>query len=121
MKNLVVSLKTAHEVLEDFKTAYRKAKARHSREPHYEISFDNRKDFERFTRNIHILSYILVFRPKSLYELAKICNMDISNLNKIILFFERIGAVKLKQQTISGRSVRTPTIEYERIEFHLAA
>jgi len=121
MKNLVISLKSSHEVLQDFKAAFRKARGRKFREPHYEISFDNRRDFERFTRNIYILSYILVFRPKSLYELAKICGMDISNLNKIIQFFERIGAVKLKEQKISGRSVRTPTIEYDRIEFNLAA
>lgn len=47
--------------------------------------------------------------------------MDLSNITKIILFFERIGAIKLKEQKISGRCVRKPTIEYDRIEFNLSA
>ncbi len=121
MKSLVISLKTSNEILSGFKTAYRKAKARKIREPHYEVSFDNRRDFDLFVRNIHILSNILAFKPKSIYELAKISKIDTSNLNKIVLFFERIGAIKLKEQTILGRAVRTPIVEYERIEFDLAA
>ena len=52
MKRLVVSLKTSNDVLRDFKAAYQRAKARKAKEPHYEISFDNRKDFDRFVRNV---------------------------------------------------------------------
>ncbi len=91
------------------------------KEPHYGISFDNRRDFERFIKNIHVLSNIRRFKPKSIYELAKVSGIDVSNLNKIILFFEFMGVVKLKEQKISGRSVRTPIVEYDRIEFNLAA
>ena len=121
MKSLVISLKRSHQALKDFKVAYRKAKSSRPKRPHYEIYFDNRQDFERFATNIHILSNIFAFKPKSIYELAKISGVDTSNLNKIILFFERVGVVKLKQHKISGRSVRTPTVEYGRIEFNLAA
>ena len=121
MKRLVISLKTAEDVLQDFKEAYHKAKTRKSKELHYEISFDNRKDFDLFTRNIHILSKVLAFKPKSIYELAKICGIDTSNLNKIILFFEKIGALRIKEQKIAGRSVKTPIVDYDCIEFDLAA
>jgi len=121
MKHLVVSIKSAEEVLTDFKGAYRKAKSGRLDGPHYEISFDNRREFDLFVRNIHILSKILIFKPKSIYELAKIAKMDTSNLNKIILFFEKIGAITLKEQKVSGRSVRTPIVEYQTIEFDLAA
>lgn len=121
MKKLVISLKTAEDALQDFKGAYHKAKMRKSVEPHYEISFDNRKDFELFTKNIHILSKVLAFKPKSLYELAKICGVDTSNLNKIILFFEKVGALRIKEQKIAGRYVKTPIVDYQRIEFDLAA
>src|ERR1041385_3585035 len=110
-----------YEVLKDFKSAYQRAKHRTGRETHYEISFDNRRDFDLFARNIHILSKILAFKPKSVYELAKLCGIDTSNLNKIILFFERIGALRIKEQTIAGRSVRTPIVDYRCIEFDLAA
>ena len=121
MKRLVISLKTSDEALRDLKEAYRKAKMRKAEEPHYEISFDNRKDFDLFARNIHILSKVLAFKPKSVYELAKLCGIDTSNLNKIILFFERIGALRIKEQTIGGRSVRTPIVDYSHIDFDLAA
>jgi predicted transcriptional regulator len=121
MKRLIISLKSSDEVLKDFKSAYQRAKNRTGGEPHYEISFDNRRDFDLFARNIHILSKVLAFKPKSVYELAKLCGIDTSNLNKIILFFEKIGALRIKEQTISGRSVRTPIVDYEKIEFDLAA
>lgn len=121
MKCLQISFKTSKEVLDGFKEAYRKAKTRKSAAPHYEISFDTRRDFELFARNIYILSNILAYKPRSVYELAKISGMDTSNLNKIILFFEKVGAIKIKEQTISGRAVRTPIVDYDRIEFKLAA
>lgn len=121
MKQLVVSLKTSNEVLNDFKGALRKARGRSSTSSHYEISFDNKKEFDRFLKNIQILSNILVFKPKSVYELAKISGVDVSNLNKIILFFESIDAIKLRTSTISGRTVKTPIVEYDQINFKLAA
>ena len=48
-------------------------------------------------------------------------DIDVSNLNKIILFFEAFGVLKLKDMNIDGRSVRKPIVEYDKIEFKLAA
>lgn len=121
MKNLIVSLKTSSEVLEDFKRALNRAKKGKLKTPHYEINFDNKNDFDRFARNLHVLKYILVFKPKSVYELSKIIKMDVSNLNKIILFFEEIGALKVKTSKISGRTVKIPVVEYDKVEFNLTA
>lgn len=121
MKHLLVSLKTSDKILEDFKKAFRKAKREKIKEPHFEISFDNKKDFDRFVRNLHVLKYILLFKPQSVYELSKIIRMDVSNLNKVILFFEEIGALKVKTAKVSGRIVRKPVVEYETVEFNLAA
>jgi predicted transcriptional regulator len=120
MKRLVISLKTSNEALSDFRKAFARAKkSKRPIAPHYEIAFDNKKDFERFVKNIGILSYIIAFKPKSIYELAKIAQMDVSNLNKVIVFFEEVGALKLKTATVSGRTVKTPVVEYERVEFDL--
>ncbi|MFI5391128.1 MAG: hypothetical protein ACHQYQ_07190 [Bacteriovoracales bacterium] len=122
MKKLIISLKTSGQVLDDFKKALKKAKkGEFDKEPHFEVSFDNKKDFDRFIRNLYLLSYIIAFKPKSVYELAKIAKMDVSNLNKIILFFEEVGAIKLKTAKVSGRIVKTPVVEYNRVEFNLAA
>jgi predicted transcriptional regulator len=121
MKRLIVSLKSADEILDDFKGFLRKAKRGKVKKPHYEISFDNKKDFDRFVRNIFILKYILIFKPRSIYELAKITKIDVSNLNKIILFFEEVGALKVESTKVSGRLVKRPVVEYDTIEFNLAA
>lgn len=121
MKRLIISLKTSDELLDDFKKALKTAKKKKTTEPHYEISFDSKNDFDRFVKNIYILQYILVFKPRSIYELAKITKIDVSNLNKVILFFEEVGAVKVKTTKVSGREVKTPTVPYDTIEFNLAA
>ena len=69
---LIISIKTSGDVLNDFGKAYKKAQHGKLKSSHVEISFDNKKDFDRFTSNLHILSNILAFKPKSVYELAKI-------------------------------------------------
>jgi len=121
MKTLVVSIKNSGEVLKDFEKAFKKARAGRLKKPQFEVSFDNRKDFERFVRHVSILSTILALKPKSVYELAKLSGMDVSNLNKIILFFEEIGAVRLKTSKVNGRIVKQPIVDYQKIEFDLAA
>ena len=119
MKKLIVSIKSSSETLSDFRKALKDARKGRLKGEHYELSFDNKKDFDRFVKNLGILSAILVHKPKSVYELAKLVDMDVSNLNKLILFFEVVGAIKIKTSTVGGRTVKTPVVEYEQIEFDL--
>lgn len=121
MKKLIVSIKSSTEVMDQFKKALKQAHKGQFKGDHYEISFDNKKIFDRFVKNMSILAAILAHKPKSVYELAKIVNMDVSNLNKIILFFEDLGAIKIKESHKNGRLVKTPTVEYQKIEFDLKA
>lgn len=90
-------------------------------EPQYEVSFDNKADFARFVRNIPVSSAIIIYKPRSVYELAKLTGTDVSNLNKIIDFFEEIGVIKVKSAQVSGRKVKQPTVEYSEVTFKLAA
>lgn len=119
MKKLIVSIKSSSEALSDFKKALKSAKKGKLKGDHFELSFDNKKDFDKFIKNIGILSAILNYKPKSVYDLAKFLEMDVSNLNKIILFFESVGAVKIKESISAGRSLRQPIVEYDQIEFDL--
>jgi len=68
-----------------------------------------------------ILSIIFMHKPKSVYELAKLVEMDVSNLNKLMDFFAKVGAIKFEASTIGGRAVKTPVVEYGQIEFDLRA
>jgi predicted transcriptional regulator len=119
MKKLIVSIKSSSESLSDFKKALKDARKGRLKGEHYELSFDNKKDFDRFVKNLGILSAILNHKPKSVYELAKLVDMDVSNLNKLIDFFEDVGVIRIKSSTVAGRAVKTPIVEYEQIEFDL--
>jgi predicted transcriptional regulator len=121
MKKLIVSIKSSSETMLQFKKALKRARKGKLKGDHFELSFDNKKDFDRFVKNLGILSAILHHKPKSIYELAKLVDMDVSNLNKIIVFFEIAGAIKIKTSTVAGRTVKTPIVEYEQIEFDLNA
>ncbi len=122
MKRLIVSCKTAEQVFEDFKkTAKKVLNGNASGDVEYEVSFDNKSDFNRFVRNIPILSAIITYRPRSVYELAKLTKLDVSNLNKTIHFFEEIGVIKTKTSKVAGRTVTRPHVEYDEVAFRLAA
>ena len=120
-KTLTISVKSSHQALEGFARAFKAISERKMQGTHYEVSFDNKKDFDRFVKNIGILSLISTLKPKSVYELAKLANMDVSNLNKIILFFEEFGVIKVVRTKVAGRTVAKPVVEYDKIEFDLAA
>lgn len=121
MKKLIVSIKSSAQTMSEFKKALKDARKGRLKDDHFEISFDNKKDFDRFIKNLSVLSAILIHKPKSVYELAKIIDMDVSNLNKVITFFESVGAIKVKTSQASGRSVKTPVVEYGQVEFDLSA
>lgn len=122
MKRLIVSCKTADQVFEDFKHAAKRVQRGTFRgETEYEVSFDNKADFNRFVRNLPVLSSIIALRPHSVYELAKFTGIDVSNLNKVILFFEEIGVVSIKTAKVSGRTVKQPHVEFQEVTFRLAA
>jgi predicted transcriptional regulator len=122
MKKLVVSCKTAEHVFEDFKRAAKAVRRGNFKgETVYEVSFDNKADFNRFVRNIPVLSAIIVFKPRSVYELAKLIESDVSNLNKVIQFFEEIGVVTVKTTKNAGRTVKQPHVEYDEVTFRLAS
>ena len=106
MKKLIASVKSSSETLSGFKKALKKARKGKLRDDHFELSFDNKMDFNRFVKNLGILSAILTHKPKSIYKLAKLVDMDVSNLNKLIMFFVSVGAITIKTSTVSGRTVK---------------
>ena len=123
MKKLIISMKSTSDIFADFKNAANAIKKGKSlkKSPHYEISFEDKKDFNRFVRNLYILMAILNHKPHSVYQLAKITEKDLSNVKKIVAFFEEGGAIKIEEEVISGRSVKRPVVDYEKVEFDLKA
>ena len=121
MKELVISIKSSSEGMSDLRKAFQNVVKRKAKGSKYEISFDNRKSFEKFAKNIYVLSSIIKFKPGSIYELAKLSGIDASNLNKIVVFYEKMGALELKENTQNGRNVKKPTVPYDSIKIDLKA
>ncbi|MBF0360548.1 MAG: hypothetical protein HQK49_06015 [Oligoflexia bacterium] len=122
MKKLIITMKPTSDMFNDFINSWKQLeKNAMTNHNHYEISFENRKDYERFVKNVHILILIVKFKPKSVYELSKISQMDLANLKKIIKFFVNIGAIHIKEKTVNGKHLKMPIIDYSKIEFDLAA
>lgn len=121
MKKLLVSVKSPSQTLSEFKKALKQIRKGEFKKDHFEISFDNQKDFDRFVKNLDVLSAILVHKPKSIYELSKLIGKDVSNLNRLIAFFEQVGALKIETSQESGRVQKRPVVKYDRVEFDLRA
>ena len=79
--------------------------------------FDNNKELN----NIDILFQIIHLKPHSIYELAKLLNKDLSNIIKILKFYEEKGVIDFKKDTYQGRKINTPKVKFDKIEFDLAA
>jgi predicted transcriptional regulator len=121
MRKLIVSLKSPSESLEDFKQALKSAKKGKLKGNYFEIAFDNKKDFSKFIKNIDLLMTIQSLKPASVYELAKLLGKDQSNINKTIAFFESHGIIKVIESKKNNRSIKTPVVDYQKIEFDLEA
>ena len=120
MKKLIVSMKPTNKMFSEFK---RKAKQIQSGKTnvntHYEISFESKKDFNKFMSNISVLISILNLKPQSIYQLAILTKKDISNIEKNINFLEDIGAIRIKKKKVKGKIIKTPIVDYKKIEFNL--
>ena len=122
MKKLIISMKSTDNMFDDFKNVAKKIKqGKAPKGTYYEISFESKKDFNHFVRNMPVLMAILNGKPHSIYQLAKLTNRDLANIKKIVAFFEELGAIKIEEQVISGRKVKRPIVDYDKIEFDLKA
>lgn len=115
-------MKTTDDLFSNFENMASKIKKRKSpKDAHYEISFENKKDFNKFVRNMYVLMAIQNHKPHSVYKLAKLIDKDLSNVKKVVAFFESIGALTIKEEKVSGRTVKKPVVDYQTVEFDLQA
>ena len=121
-KTLVISLKSNKKFFSDIKDSMKSIQAGNvPKTTQYEISFEDPKALNKFIKNLPILMVILNQSPKTIYELAKILGRDVSNIRKIVSFFEEMGAVKIEEKKVSGKTVKKPVVFYDKIEFQLKA
>jgi predicted transcriptional regulator len=122
MNKLVVSVKSTSQVLADAKRAFKDVKENKRRASKYtEISFTDIREFKKFVNNLDVLVAIRRHKPQSIYELANLLERDPANINRIVGFFENVGVIATEVKIVGGRSVKTPIVNYSKIEWDLVA
>ena len=66
--------------------------------------------------NIWLLKETRRSPPTSVYDLARRCDMDASNLNKLVRALGKLGALTVTKKVSGGRVQLEPRVEYSRIE-----
>ena len=122
MNKLVVSVKSTSQVLADAKRAFKDVKENNRRaSKHAEIVFSDTREFKKFVNNLDVLVAIRRHKPQSIYELANLLERDPANINRIVGFFENAGVIATEVKIVGGRSVKTPIVNYSKIEWDLVA
>jgi len=122
MKKLIISVKPTTTALNEITKRLKVAeKKKGNVSPHYEISFTEMKYFKKFVSNMDILTSVQLLKPESIYELASLIQKDVGNLNKLLSFFEQLGALELKTSRKNGRIVKKPIVPYNKIELNLVS
>ena len=87
----------------------------------FRLSFVDRKNFNRFMANIHVLQTIIKNSPESISELAQLLNVDRRGVVKILNFFEKFEILKYHEIKVGKRVQKKPIVEFKKIEIDLAA
>ncbi len=122
MKTLTIALKTSEDLFDDAIQAMKEAmKKEVKKAPQYKITFTSPKDFDKFLKHIKLIRVIKCLKPESVYELAKVMKVDVSNLNKSIQFLEDFEVITVKTTKKNGRTLKKPIFEFDDIRIKMAA
>ena len=121
MKTLTIALKTRDAIFDDAVKTMKMAMKKEVKTIRHLITFTNPKDFDKFLKHLKILRIIKSLKPESVYELAKVMGVDVSNLSKAIQFLEKFEIVKIKKIQKKGRTLKQPIFEYQDIRIKMAA
>ena len=69
---------------------------------------------------MEILQTIIIKKPQSIYELAKILGRDFKNVHSDVQFLNQVGLINLKETGDSRHGLK-PTAKYSGIELDLVA
>ena len=122
-KTLTIRIKSADRALEAFRKTFKDIEAGHrvsKREGVYFTSIEAARNL--LTRNrLALLRAVRSERPGSIYELSRIVNRDLKNVQDDLRILETYGLVRMADATRTGkRRVRVPQSLFDEIELKIA-
>ena len=122
-KTLTIQIKAADEALEGFRETFKAVEAGRRvtrREGVYFTSIEAARNLLTPNR-LALLRAIRTKRPGSIYELAKITDRDLKNVQGDLRLLERYGLVRIGHGRSSGkRKVRIPQAVFNEIALRIA-
>ncbi len=84
------------------------------------VVFHSIEQFRKVMTNkrIELLKVIRHKKPKSVYELAKLVNRSVDNVNNDVRFLEQLGFIET-EKIKKGRHKLIPSVDFDKIEIEL--
>lgn len=122
-KKLTIQIKSAGEALKGFRDALKAVEAGRRisrREGVYFTSIEAARNLLTPHR-LALLRAVRAGRPGSIYELAKMVNRDLKNVQGDLRLLETYGLIRMADGTRAGkRRVRVPQALFDQIELKIA-
>jgi predicted transcriptional regulator len=116
IKKIDIGIRGLAESLKDFASAWKKLEAGKKAKRHEGIYFDSIDAMRAVLTNnrLLILKTIRERKPHSVYELAKMLERDLKNVNQDLKLLADIGLVSLEKTEADKKRV-TPHVDYGKI------
>src|SRR3989337_3397934 len=121
IKRVKIGIKNLEDVLGTAKEVMKKLERGEKVKKESGIYFENLDAFRRALteRRLEMLHVIKEKHPSSVYELAKILNRDLKNVNTDLEYLREIGLVAIKRSKEKRERV-IPQVNYDAIELLVA-
>lgn len=121
-KTLKIQIKSAGAALEDFRRTFKDVEAGRRvarREGVYFTSIEAARNLLTPSR-LALLRAVRARRPGSIYELARVVDRDLKNVQDDLRLLETYGLIRMADATRAKRRVRVPEAPFDEIELKIA-
>ena len=121
VKRVKIGIKSLEDVLSNAKEVMKKLERGEKVKRESGVYFENLEAFRRALteRRLEMLHVIKEKHPSSVYELAKMLDRDIKNVNVDLEYLREIGLVEIKRSKEKRERV-IPEVNYDVIELRVA-
>src|SRR3990167_4647083 len=121
IKRVKIGIKSLEDVLSNARDVMKKLERGEKVKKESGIYFENLEAFRRALteRRLEMLHVIKEKHPSSVYELAKMLDRDIKNVNMDLEYLKEVGLVEIKRSKEKRERV-IPEVNYDVIELRVA-
>lgn len=116
VRNIKIEIKSTEDSLNEFKDYWKNIEKGEKVEKKEALYFESLNVLRSVltTKRIELLKAIAKHKPKSIYELSKIVNRDLKNVNEDVKLLSELGLLELKKSKTDKERIE-PVVEYDRI------